>query len=360
MRRFFLRSAAAGDQIDDVYVITGKQIAVTTSGKYYIKCFVGDKSCQCTARMWNATREIFAQFPEAGFMHIRGRVENYQNNNQVIIEAWGPAREGAFHIQDLMPHTTKDVGKLFIRVRELCESLQNRHLAAVVHAFLDDEELMKNFCRAPAAMSFHHAFIGGLLEHTCNAMEAADAMARFYPKLNRDLVVAGIFLHDLAKTWELKYENCFGYTDGGQLVGHVVKIAMWIEEKAKVAAQELGEEIPRPLIDVLQHIVLSHHGEPEFGAAKVPATPEAIAVHVIENMDAKLTMALGATRDEEAPGEGSWTEYLKAFNVRMYKPDVAPADIDEPDPTALPEPAATAAATSPKLNNPLFGDFTKK
>jgi len=346
MRRFFLKQAQPGDLLDDVFVITGKQIASTTTGKYYIKAFLGDKTCQVTARMWNATRETFAMLPESGFVHVRARVENYQNNLQVIIDQWALPKDDAFDIADLLPTTKKDVTRMFARITELCGSIQNRHLAAIVDQFVKDEALMKDFRRSPAAMTFHHAYIGGLLEHTLNAMEVADAVAGFYPKLNRDLVVAGIFLHDLAKTWELKYDTAFGYTDGGQLVGHIVKVAMWIEEKATAAAKELGEPIPRLLIDVLQHIVLSHHGEPEFGAAKVPATPEAIAVHIIENMDAKLTMALLATREEETIT--GWTDYLKAFNGRMFRPDVAPADLVEEE------------AAPPTLNNPLFGNFAPK
>src|SRR5712691_1630161 len=182
------------------------------------------------------------------------------------------------------------------RLRELLHSIQNRHLGALVQSYLDDPALMDQMCKAPAAMNFHHAFIGGLLEHTLNAIEVADAICKFYPGLNRDLVIAGIFLHDIAKTWELTYDCAFGYSDGGQLVGHIVKSAMWVEEKAAVAERTLGEKIPRELIDVLQHIILSHHGMPEHGAARIPSTPEAIAVHIIENMDAKLMMALGATR----------------------------------------------------------------
>jgi len=342
MRSFFLKDAQAGDLLNDVYVLNQKQIATTTTGKFYIKCFLGDRSAQVTARMWNASRELFNQLPDSGFVHVRGRVENYQQNLQIIIDQFAPPQADEFHVEDLLPTTKKDVGKMYARVVELAESLQNRHLQALVQTFLDDTKLMADFCRAPAAQTFHHAYIGGLLEHTLNAMEVADAMVRFYPLLNRDLVLAGIFLHDLAKTWELKYETAFGYTDGGQLVGHIVKIALWIEEKSKAASETLGEPIPRPLIDVLQHIVLSHHGELQFGAPKTPATPEAIAVHVIENMDAKLTMALQATRDSEAMGEGNWTEYLKAFNGRMFKPDVAPADIPEEAPTT-------------QIINPLFG-----
>jgi 3'-5' exoribonuclease len=205
---------------------------------------------------------------------------------------------------------------------------------------------MKDFCRAPAAMSFHHAFIGGLLEHTLNAMEVGDAVCKFYPKLNRDLVVSGIFLHDLAKTWELSYENAFSYTDGGQLVGHIVKGAIWVETKSQEAEKILGEPIPRELVEVVQHIILSHHGEPEFGAARTPSTPEAIAVHVIENLDAKLMPALHVTRGDVAATESNWTDWQKAFGGRLYRPDVAPAEIGPEDAGAsAPPPVAGNAAT---------------
>jgi 3'-5' exoribonuclease len=227
--------------------------------------------------------------------------------------------------------------------------------------------LMHSFCRAPAAMNFHHAFVGGLLEHTLNAMEVADAVCKFYPKLNRDLVVAGIFLHDLAKTWELSYENAFSYTDGGQLVGHIVKGAIWVEKKAQDAEKILGEPIPPALINVVQHIILSHHGEPEFGAARIPSTPEAIAVHVIENLDAKLMPALGMTRGEGAASESNWTDWQKSFNGRLYRPDVAPADVEAEEgppgsvaasmtspPPAGNVPSSVQPAPKMKITNPLF------
>jgi hypothetical protein len=203
-------------------------------------------------------------------------------------------------------------------------------------------------------MSFHHAYIGGLLEHTLNAMEVAHAIAPFYPALNRDLVIAGIFLHDIAKVWELCYDCAFGYTDGGHLVGHIVKSAIWIEQKARVAEQVLGEKLPQALIDVLQHIIVSHHGTPEFGAIKCPATPEAIAVHFIENLDAKLMMSLAATRGDGSTGEGNWTEYMRAFNGRLYKPDVAPAEAEETEPAAAP-PLQQPPPPPPPLNRHVPG-----
>src|SRR5204862_4813044 len=139
----------------------------------------------------------------------------------------------------------KDVNEMCRRLHELCGSIQNRHLNALVQAYLDDESLMNRFCRAPAAMSFHHSFLGGLLEHTLNAMEVADCIVKFYPGLSRDLLLAGLFLHDIAKTSALSYESAFAYTDGGQLVGHIVKSAILVEEKGKQAEAVLGEKLPQ-------------------------------------------------------------------------------------------------------------------
>lgn len=373
MGRTFLQQCEPGDTIDDVYVVSNKQLSATNAGKPFIKAFVSDRSAQLTARMWNADRKIFNYLPDNGFVKVRGRVENYQGNLQVIIESVGPAVEGTYDVSDLLPHTDKDIPTMMRKLAEIVGSVQNRHLSAVLTAYLDDEQLMKDFARSPAAMSFHHAYIGGLLEHTLNALEVGDAVVRFYPGLNRDLVLAGIFLHDIAKTWELAYETAFAYTDGGQLVGHIVKSAMWVEDKARVAEQTLGERIPRALIDVLQHIILAHHGEYEFGSPRTPATPEAIAVHMIENLDAKLMMALTATRGEGAATEGNWTEYVKAFGGKLFRPDVAPADApvteEAPGPTAPAVPAAPPAPTVTKpapeptklaVNNPLFATDSAK
>jgi 3'-5' exoribonuclease len=330
MRRLFLCDCQPGDSVEDVFIVTGKQFSTTNGGKYFIKSFISDRTCQITARMWNATRDIFNALPDSGFLRVRGHIENYQNNLQFIIEQLWPAEEGTFEVTDLMPHTGKNVEQMCRRLTELLQSIQNRHLAAIMQAYLDDEQLMSNFCNAPAAMSFHHAFIGGLLEHTLNALEVADAIVKFYPGLNRDLVIAGIFLHDIAKTWELCYDCAFRYTDGGQLVGHIVKSAMWVEDKARQAEQALGEKIPQNLIDVLQHIILSHHGDVEkaFGSAKSPATPEAMMVSFIDEMDAKMMLALHSARGDGTTtvGDGNWTEYVKALGLRLYRPDVAPAD----------------------------------
>lgn len=346
MRRVYLRDCQAGELIEDVFVISQKQLSTTATNKLYIKLFVGDRTTQVTARIWNASRDLFNTLPESGFVRLRGRIENYQGNTQLIVEDLRPVALGDFDMADLVPHTSRDIPQMRAKLIALCSSIRNRALHTLIQAYLDDADLLDRICRAPAAQSFHHAFMGGLLEHTLNSMEVADVLVRFYPGLSRDLVLAGIFLHDIAKTWELSYECSFGYTDAGQLVGHIVKSAIWVEQKALEAEANSGVKIPQQLIDVLQHIIISHHGIPEYGAVKLPATPEAIAVHFIENLDAKLMMSLNATRGELPAGaEGNWTEYMKAMGTRLYRPDVAPADMEEGSPTTPPSPQVPAVVS---------------
>ena len=348
MPRTFLANASAGDYLEEVFVVTGKQLSTTQTGKPFIKCFVGDRTKQVSARMWNASQGMYNAMPDGGFLRVAGKVETYQENIQFIIDRfWLIDNPNDVVIADLLPCTKKNIDEMFEQVTQIVRKVRNRHLRALIDAYLDDAKLMDEFRRSPAAMTFHHAYIGGLLEHTLNMLKVGEALCPLYPGISRDLVIAGIFLHDIAKTWELTYHAGFGYSDGGHLVGHIVKSAVWVEQRAQVAAAKLGEPIPAALVDVLQHLILAHHGEPEFGAAKIPATPEAILIHYIDNIDAKMTMSLAVTRGEGLSGEGSFTEFQKALGVRLYRPDVAPAH-DEPAERDADVEAAAA------LSNPLF------
>jgi 3'-5' exoribonuclease len=182
---------------------------------------------------------------------------------------------------------------------------------------------MERFRRAPAAMSLHHAYIGGLLEHTLSLLRLGNAFCPLYPKLNRDIVLMGLLLHDLGKCMELTWESGFGYSDDGQLVGHIARGVIWLQRKAE-DCRAMGADIPEAVLMVLHHIILSHHGKPEFGALKLPSTPEAIAVSLLDNTDAKLQMALAGARADEGPAGpmgGNFTEKIWALETRLYKPD---------------------------------------
>jgi 3'-5' exoribonuclease len=182
---------------------------------------------------------------------------------------------------------------------------------------------MAQFKKAPAAKSMHHAYLGGLLEHTLSLMNLADRVCPLYPKINRDLVMTGLFLHDLGKTRELAYDKAFSYTDRGELVGHIVEGVLMLRDKAHALMREKGIRIPPDALMVLEHIILSHHGVPEFGAAKIPSTPEAIMVSILDNLDAKTFMALAAARPDHLPPDlgGNFTERQWALDTKLFRPD---------------------------------------
>jgi 3'-5' exoribonuclease len=170
----------------------------------------------------------------------------------------------------------------------------------------------------------HHAYLGGLCEHTLNLMKLTAAVCPLYPKINQDLVMMGLFLHDLGKTRELVYDRGFAYSDRGELIGHIVEGAIMLHDKAQQMMRESGQRLPAGALTVLQHIILSHHGIPEYGAAKIPSTPEAIFVSMLDNLDAKTAIALDAARPDRASGMdlgGNFTERQWALDTKLYKPD---------------------------------------
>jgi len=327
--RIFIKHFRPAEFVTGVFAIQNCQLGQTKAGKHYLKGLLADKTGRTPMRMWNASEELFASLPTEGFVHIEGQTQPYQGEMQVIVNAIRAHEPTDAELTDLLPTTKQDVDAMFADVVRLLGSLQHPAIQALVNQYLSDGELMDRFCRAPAASSLHHAYLGGLLEHTLGLMNAAEALLPLYPRLSRDVVLFGLFIHDLGKTAELSWERGFCYTTDGQLVGHIARGTVWLEEKAKAAANDPDQpvQVPGPLLTVLQHVILSHHGVPEFGALKIPATPEAIFISQLDNLDAKLNMACAAARpDEEDAAEaaalgGDFTEKLWALGTKLYRPD---------------------------------------
>ena len=322
MSRDHQRIATLTDRtyVEGVYSIVNPQLAQTRTNKSYLKCMIRDASGEISARAWSFEEPQFDAIAQAGFVFIRGSTQAYQGQIQLILEQIEPREVTGDEMLALLPSTTKDIGEMFGRVSELLRSMAHPSMRALAEQYLGDERLMEDFRRAPAAMSVHHAWIGGLLEHTHQMMELADRMLPLYPGLNRDLVLFSLFAHDLGKTVELDWERGFNYTTDGQLIGHVVRGAIWLQIKAAAAARSSSERLPGETLRVLQHILVSHHGLLEHGAAKVPATPEAVFVAMLDNLDAKTQASLSAAKREFAGG-GEWTDKVWALDTKVYRLD---------------------------------------
>jgi len=320
--RRFINQLSAGEIIEDqVFLIGSKDLRTTSNGSLYIHCVLCDRTGQMLGRIWQATEPMFKQMPEGGFLRFKGRVENYKGSLQFIVDAMRPVESGAVDLAEFMPQTEENIDEMFERVKAILRTIKNPHLLRLVKAFITDEELMGRFRKAPAAAQLHHAYIGGLLEHTRNVLELAAAVIPRYPKLSLDLTLAGVFLHDIGKTAELSYETNFGYTSEGQLIGHITQAAIWIDQKIRAIEAETGEAFPGEVRAAVLHIVLAHHGTHEFGSPKIPATPEAIAIHHLDNLDAKVNMYLNKiATDPDAASD--WTAYQPALGTKLFKKDV--------------------------------------
>jgi len=305
-----------GETINDIYMAKDPILRSTTKGDLYIAMYLSDRTGQLNGRMWQASEAIYNAMPKPGFVHIQGRSELYQNNLQIIINNISTVDPAKVSLEDFLARTDKDTGKLFEETKELVGRIKNPQLKALVGAFLDDTELMEKFRNSPAAVKMHHDYLGGLLEHTHNMLRVAIAILPLYPKLQADLVLAGIFLHDIGKTEELSYDLAFSYTDSGQLIGHVVKSLLMVNQKAEVLAAG-GTQIDRSILDTLGHIILSHHGQYEFGSPKLPATAEAFTVNYIDDMDAKINQV--TTAIENGSDDSNWTVWQNALQTRLFR-----------------------------------------
>lgn len=311
----------AGQHLDDeIYLVIQKDLRTTSNGSLYIHAVLADQSGQLLARMWDASREIYDSMPESGLIRVTGRVETYKGKPQFIIDGLRTVAEGEFDPAQFLPASTRDVEEMWRQTKEILRAVKNRDLLALLGKFVNDEAFVTAFKRAPAARTNHHAFLGGLLEHTLNILELAVAVLPRYPDVSADLVLAGVFLHDAGKTTELSYTTSFAYTNQGQLVGHIVQTAIWVAEKARELEAESGKAFPANLLSALQHIIVAHHGRYEFGSPKLPATAEAIMVHYLDNLDAKLTMVFAAI-EADLDEASDWTNWIPALETRVFKPD---------------------------------------
>jgi 3'-5' exoribonuclease len=316
MAHKFINEIGPGETVDDIYLIKEPILRSTTRGDLYMAMFLCDKTGQLNARMWQATETVYKALPKPGFVRVQGRSELYQNNLQIVVNTISVIDPAKVRIDDFLARTTKDVDQMFEELKKLVGRIKNPQLRALAGEFLADDELMKKFCTAPGGVKLHHDYIGGLLEHTHNMLRVAVALLPLYPNVQADLVLAGVFLHDIGKTEELSYDMAFSYTDSGQLIGHIVKSLLMINQKVD-ALRANGAEIDQTVMDALGHIILSHHGEYEFGSPKLPATAEAFMVYYIDDLDAKINQVTSAIDNE--PGDSAWTAWKSALQTRLYR-----------------------------------------
>lgn len=322
MAKRYIADLPAGEHIESqVFLIASKDLRTTNNGSLYIHAVLADRSGQMPARMWQASEVLYNALPEGGFAELKGRTESYKGNLQFIIDAIRPVDQGKVDMRDFLPATARDIDAMWTRTVEILKGIRNDDVRRLVEEFTQDEAFVARYKRAPAAATMHHAYLGGLCEHTLNLLEMALLVIPRYPEVSLDLVLAGLFLHDIGKTVELNCDTAFTYSDEGQFLGHINLAMTWIEQRVAAVAAKTGKPYPEKIKWALQHMVLAHHGQYEFGSPKLPATPEAVAIHHLDNLDAKLNTYINFIASDRDP-KSSWTNYHPLIGTKVYKEDV--------------------------------------
>jgi 3'-5' exoribonuclease len=302
-----------GDQvITTFFLVHEKEIRNTREGKSYLRLELGDRSGTIEARMWDLFETIAKDINRDDFVKVQARVEIYRNKPQLALQQVRRAKPEEIDLVDFLPHTKEDVDKLYERLLEFALSIRNPWLKTLVSGIVTDPKIAPRFKRAPAAKVMHHAFIGGLLEHVVGLCALAQLLATQYVELDVDLLLTAAMLHDVGKLDELCYERAIGYTTEGQLLGHIV---MELETVSRAMDSIAG--FPAPLKTVVQHMLISHHGQYEFGSPKLPMIREAMVFHYMDDLDSKMAAVRAALGS--GAGDDQWSAYSTALGRKFLR-----------------------------------------
>jgi len=314
MKTSFVTDLLSEQTITSFFLVHEKELRNTREGKSYLRLELGDRSGTIEARMWDQFESAARDINRDDFVKVQARVELYKNRPQLALLQVRLAKPEEIELADYLPHTTADVEKMYADLRRHAESIGNPWLKKLVLSIISDPEITRCYKRAPAAKTMHHAYLGGLLEHVISLCEMSRHVAAHYSELDVDLLLTAAILHDVGKLDELCYERAIGYTTQGQLLGHIV---MELETVSK--AMDRIEGFPPALKTVVQHVLISHHGQYEFGSPKPPMIREALVFHYLDDLDSKLAAVRAALAIPS--GDDEWSSYSAALGRRFLRLD---------------------------------------
>ncbi|MDR0272453.1 MAG: HD domain-containing protein [Clostridiales bacterium] len=311
----YIKDMNENERIIDHYLCKKKESRESRAGKSFLSLKLQDKTGTVDAKIWEMTSDI-AHFEEGDIVKIDGTVGSFQNELQIKVLKIRKSRDGEYVATEFIPSTQKDINEMFEKIKILIASVNNSHIKKLLeNIFINDDERLKIFKNHSAAMHMHHAYMGGLLEHTLSVAETCVFLGVRYKHVDTDILLAGALLHDIGKIYELSPLPQNEYTDDGQMLGHIILgLELIMTEIAKT------EDFPHELASLIKHCIISHHGELEFGSPKIPATPEAMILHFADNIDAKLTTFAEIYEKDATPGQ--WTAYQKSLGRYIRKPGV--------------------------------------
>ena len=312
-KSIYLKDIKLGEKISSSFLVAEKNMAFSLKGSPYLTVKLKDKTGEVDGKVWDNAVEFNQQFKKGDVIAIDGRANTYKNTLQISIISIKKCDWEEVEPTDYLPGAEGDVNAMFDEILTHVEAVQNDALRNLLYAFFKDEKTARLFKRAPAAKGFHHTYLGGLLEHSLSVVRLLTKIAEHYPWLDKDLLITGGLLHDIGKIYEFSYDQLIEYSDEGRLIGHIVMGVEMIDDKIAAIPG-----FPPQLSLELRHIILSHHGEFEYGSPKRPKTMEALAVHYMDDLDAKLN-AFKSFTGTTNNADSDWTTYNRFFERYLYK-----------------------------------------
>jgi 3'-5' exoribonuclease len=321
-----IASLKEGDWVEDVYLVTSKQVSTAKNGVTYLSLKLADKTGEIDGKLWDNADEVARRFEREDFVRIKGIAANYQGAMQIKMKSLDKVDDSKVDFANFIQTSPRNVDEMVRELKSIAGGVTNGHLKQLLDAFLNDQSFMEAFKLAPAAKTLHHNYIGGLLEHVVELMTLARDVARHFPSIDVDLLLTGAFLHDIGKVHELSVRKSIEYTTEGRLIGHISLGYEMVVEKIETIAG-----FPSELAMLLKHIILSHHGEYEFGSPKRPKIQEAIVVNYLDDLSAKINN-FEATLKKEGVAEGAWTNFSKMHDRYLYRKTGTAGPTPSPDP----------------------------
>jgi len=310
----YINEIKENDQVESLFLVKEKSSGITKTGNTYLKLKLVDRSGEMEGRIWTSVENLAESFEKDDFVHVMGKSVSFQEHLQLNITHIERVREEEILFSDFFPVAEKDIDEMFQSLLEVSRQIKNPHLSRLLQLFWEDESFTKLFKMAPASKWLHHNYLGGLLEHTLSLVQLALTNASHYDGLNLDLLLTASILHDLGKVDELSYHRSFDYSDEGRLLGHIVLGIERVEDKIRQLP-----DFPKDLSTLLKHFLLSHHGQYNWGSPKKPMTLEAMMLHFLDDMDAKIN-GIQQFIKKQVPEGSRWSAYHRTFEQYFYVP----------------------------------------
>lgn len=314
-----IASLKEGDWVEEVYLVTGKQVSTAKNGVTYLSLKLSDKTGEIDGKLWDNADEVAGRFEREDFIRVKGMAANYQGSMQIKMKTLDRVDDSKVDLANFLQTSPRNVDEMIRELISFADGLGNPYLKQLLHSFLNDKPFMEIFKRTPAAKTLHHNYLGGLLEHVVELVALATDVSRHFPSVDKDLLKAGAFLHDIGKVRELAIRKSIEYTTEGKLLGH---ISLGYEMVADRIRDIAG--FPPELTMLVKHIMLSHHGEYEFGSPKRPKIQEAIIINYLDDLSAKINN-FQSTLKKENIAEGEWTNFSKMHDRYLYRQVTSPA-----------------------------------